>query len=69
VELSSQRTDIHTAEESEFLSDPIVALSVRIVTATLSPRTCCSVNPSRYANGTSGRHNFSNCCRLSHEEP
>jgi len=35
VELSPERADIHTAEESEFLSDPIVALSVRIVTATL----------------------------------
>ena len=29
-------TDIHTAEESEFLSDQIVALSVRIEIAALS---------------------------------
>jgi len=36
VELSPERTDIQTAEESEFLSDPVVALSVRIVIATLS---------------------------------
>jgi len=36
VELSPERADIHTAEESEFLSDPIVALSVRIEIAALS---------------------------------
>jgi hypothetical protein len=35
-EAEPRGTDIHTAEESEFLSDPIVALSVRIVIATLS---------------------------------
>jgi len=36
VDLTPERTDIHTTEESEFLSEPIVALSVRIVMATLS---------------------------------
>jgi len=36
VKLSPERANIRTAEEPEFLSDPIVALSVRIVMATLS---------------------------------
>jgi len=58
VELSPQRTDIHAAEESEFLSDPIVVLSVRIVTVTLLPRTCCSVNTSRYAKRHVGSAQF-----------
>ena len=45
VELSPERTDIQTAEESEFLSDPVVALSVRIVIATLSSFRSLKVTP------------------------
>jgi hypothetical protein len=58
VELSPERTDIHTAEESEFLSDPIVALSVRIVIATLSSRTLLLGQIPRYAKGMSGPAQF-----------
>ena len=45
MELGPERTDIHAAEESEFLSDPIVALSVRIVIATLSSFRSLKVTP------------------------